>query len=242
MIRSGVALAGVDGCKAGWIAAIVLPGATIETKVFSSFAEILGSVPADAIIAVDMPIGLPETSKAGGRGPERAVRSLLGPRQSSVFAIPSRRAVRAGDYREACAIALETSDPPRKVSKQAFNLFPKIREIDDLVTPQLCSRLHEVHPEVAFWRLNGERPMSLPKKVKGRVNKAGMVERMQLLEVHGIPASVTGAKPPRGAAQDDLLDACACLAIAERLARGVAMPFPDPAGRTAEGITVAIWA
>ena len=236
------ALAGIDGCRAGWIAVISLPGQLPFARVFARFAQILEALPEDAVLAVDMPIGLTESVTAGGRGPEQSVRRLLGERQSSVFSIPSRAAVWASDYREACRISLETSNPPRKVSKQAFNLFPKIREIDDLVTPQLCSRLHEVHPEVAFWRLNGEKPMNLPKKIKGKINPAGMAERMRLLEAHGIPAGLTMSAPPRGAAQDDLLDACACLAIAERLARGVAVPFPDPPGKTVTGIPVAIWA
>jgi len=33
----------------------------------------------------------------------------------------------------ACAAALATSDPPRKVSKQCFHIFPRIREIDALL-------------------------------------------------------------------------------------------------------------
>ena len=235
-------LVGIDGCRAGWIAVISFPEQSPFVKVFADFASILAALPDDAILAVDMPVGLPDFVRAGGRGPEQAVRPLLGERQSSVFSIPSRAAVRASDYGQACALSLETSDPPRKVSRQAFNLFPKIREIDDLITGDLSRRLFEVHPEVAFWRLNGERAMRLPKKIKGKVNPDGMQERMRLLETHGIWEGLLDAKPPRGAAQDDLLDACACLAIASRIARGIARPFPDPPAIDPNGITIAIWA
>ena len=72
-----------------------------------------------------------------------------------------------------------TSDPPRGVSIQAFGIFSKIREIDTLLIarPELRKRIFELHPEVAFARLNGETPMSLPKKIAGKVNTAGMEER-----------------------------------------------------------------
>jgi predicted RNase H-like nuclease len=83
---------------------------------------------------------------------------LLGARQSSVFSVPSRAALEAGDYREACGIALATSDPPRKVSRQLFMLVPKIREVDTWLHDHMADagRVFEVHPEVAFlaaqWR------------------------------------------------------------------------------------------
>ncbi|TGU52611.1 DUF429 domain-containing protein, partial [Mesorhizobium sp. M2D.F.Ca.ET.148.01.1.1] len=84
-------------------------------------------------------------------------------------------------------IAKATSDPPRGVSIQAFGIFAKIREIDQLLIarPDLRGRVFESHPEVAFCRLNGGIAMMLPKKVKGAVNPAGMEERKALLRRHG---------------------------------------------------------
>ena len=67
-----------------------------------------------------MPIGLPARIGPGGRGPERAVRPLLGGRQSSVFPVPSREAIYAPTYRDACRVALLTSDPPRSVQVTTF--------------------------------------------------------------------------------------------------------------------------
>lgn len=163
---SDIWVAGVDGCKAGWVAVLrnlTDPEAT-QLHVFAEFARLLDFEPFLKVIAVDMPIGLPERIGAGGRGPEKSVRPKLGQRQSSVFSLPSRAAVFTEDYRDACAVALKTSEPSKSISKQAFYLFPKIREIDALMTPGLETRLYEVHPELAFWRLNGGREMSLPKK------------------------------------------------------------------------------
>lgn len=235
-------LAGVDGCRAGWFVVCGPAGAVPEIAVYPSFAEILAALPGDAVIAVDMPIGLPERIRGGGRGPEQSVRPLLGARQSSVFSIPSRSAVHAASHGEACSLALATSEPPRKVSRQAFGLFAKIREIDAVMTPALEARVFEVHPELAFWRLNGGRAMTLPKKIRGSVNPAGMAERRALLQSRGLPAGLLAGRPPAGAAADDLLDAAACFMIAARIAAGRARPFPDPPVLTERGARMAIWA
>lgn len=233
---------GVDGCKTGWLAVTIPAAGPIVPKVTvrPDFASLL---PGAAVIAVDMPIGLPERIPAGGRGPERLVRRHLGERQSSVFALPSRAAVYAQDYGEACAIALATSDPPRKVSKQAFFLFPKIREIDALMRadPALADRVFEVHPELAFWRVNGEAAMALPKKVKSEVQGSGLAERRAVLVAQGYPADFLDAVP-RGAGADDLLDAAVNALIARRLYAGTARSFPDPPLEDAFGLRVAIWA
>ena len=172
------------------------------------------------------------------------MRPLLGARQSSVFSVPSRAAIYAADYAAACAIAAATSDPPRKVSKQLFNIAPKIREVDEALraTPDAAGRVFEVHPEVAFWRLNGERALTEPKKVKSRPYEPGLALRRTLLIAAGLPAEAVHATPPRGAAADDLLDALACAAVARRIRLGVAKPFPDPPPRDAYGLPMAIWA
>ena len=186
---------GVDGCPGGWIAVWRHHGAGPSAKIFPAFAALVEAFPEDTTIAVDMPIGLPDFSRQGGRGPEALVRPLLGQRQSSVFSIPSRAAVYAetapfasvdewyAAHRRASEVAMRTSDPPRGVSIQAFAIFPKIREIDALLRGRvdLRARVIESHPEVAFTRLHDGRPMGLPKKVRGAVNLAGMEERKALL-------------------------------------------------------------
>lgn len=234
---------GVDGCPAGWVIVFrdVSGGEPPEVGLAVHFSEILAHPRAPSRIAVDMPIGLPDRTGPNGRAPERSVRPLLGARQSSVFSIPARAVVYATEYREACRIALETSDPPRKVAKQAFYLFPKMREIDQLMTPQMAERVFEVHPEAAFWRLNGGREMSQPKKVKSRPNPAGLEERIALLGRFGFERDFLTQKVGRGVGPDDLIDACVNSLIAERLYCGKADPHPDPFERDSKGLPVAIW-
>lgn len=189
-----------------------------------------------------MPIGLPDRINGPGRGPEQAIRPYLGARQSSVFSIPARAAVEADNYRGACEMALKCSDPPKKVSKQAFFLFGKIREIDRLLQDdaKLRDRIIESHPEFAFCRLNNMVPMAKPKKIRGAVNPEGVAERMELLAYHGIDRDIIAGGPPRGAAMDDLVDATVNLVMAGRHAAGLTEPFPSRPVRDRHGILIAI--
>lgn len=237
-------VAGVDGCKAGWAVVLRNLNAPADTRlqVFPDFVGLLEQTPRLSIIAVDMPIGLPDHVPAEGRGPEKAARRHLGMRQSSVFTVPSRAAVFEEDYRKVCEVALKTSEPPRKVSKQCYHLFPKIREIDAVMTPELEDRVYEVHPELAFWRLNGEHEMSLPKKIKSRANPDGLDQRRDLLVSKGLDPDFLDQRPPKGCGRDDLLDAAANSLITERILKGKAAPFPKDFKRDGRGLRMAIWA
>jgi len=242
-------VAGVDGCPAGWMVAFARPNdgegrAEVRLRILPRFADVLSAHEAPAVIAVDIPIGLPKQAGRGGRAAENTVRPLLGARQSSVFSVPSRAALDHSDYREACASALATSQPPRKISKQLFNIAPKIREVNACLRaePAAAGRVFEVHPELAFWRLNGGRALEEPKKVKSRCYEPGLALRRRLLVAAGLAAAVVHSEPPRGSGPDDLLDALACATIARRIHAGAARPFPDPPERDAFGLAMAIWA
>jgi pyridoxine kinase len=241
--RSETVLVGVDGCKAGWIAVILKPGETRpQVQIHERFSNLVDEAGPSATIAVDMPIGLPDRIQGSGRGPEQAIRPFLGARQSSVFSIPARAAVEAKTYGDACLLAMQCSDPAKKVSKQAFYLFGKIREIDRLLqlNSGLRDRVIECHPEFAFCRLNNMTPMATPKKIRGAVNPDGIAERVDLLARHGIDRGIFAAGPPRGAAMDDLVDASVNLVMAGRHAQGLTSPFPAEPVRDRHGILIAI--
>jgi predicted RNase H-like nuclease len=237
---------GIDGCRAGWIAAFPekIEDRLSPKPVFRLFAdlkEIMTFAAPDATIAIDMPIGLPETITGAGREAEKTVRPLLGARQSSVFSIPSRSAVYADNYSEACSLAAQTSHPPRKVSKQAFSIFTKIRELDRLLRSGVTQSFHEVHPEFALFRLNGGVPLKTPKKIKSRVNDAGIEERIKILVETGFSREDLRKAPGKGWALDDQIDAVACLVTAFRINVGSASAFPRDFSRDAHGLPIAIW-
>lgn len=226
---------GADGCKGGFVSAR-REGAGIVFAVHGSFAGLAASLPPDAVLALDMPIGLPDRIGPGGRGPEVLVRRLLKGRSSSVFSMVSRRAVEAdAGHGETCRIARATSDPPRGISLQGYNILPKVREVDRALRadPGLAARVHETHPETALCVIAGA-PVAESKKTA-----AGRAVRRALLSAHGIqlPDPV-----PRfaGAAADDVIDAAICLMVAERIASGAARSFPETPERDRFGLPVVI--
>lgn len=229
---------GVDGCPGGWACVALSDGDEPVITFQPSMEPMLAS---GDVIAIDIPMGLPERVSGPGRAAEQAVRPLLGARQSSMFSMPGRAAIYAPDYAAACAAALATSEAPRKVSRQAFLIFPKIRELDGLLTVENQGRVFECHAELAFWRLNGDRPMPTAKRARGVPARQGLAERIALLARAGI-AEGTFARLPHGVPLVDAVDAAAIALIARRCERGEAVPFPDPPGTDARGLRVAIWA
>jgi predicted RNase H-like nuclease len=84
--------------------------------------------------------------------------------------------------------------------------------------------------------------MRLPKKIKGVVNPAGMAERRAFVAASGLDPAFLAGRPPRGAGEDDLLDAAVCSLVAERVLRGEAVPHPAEDVRDGFGLRIAIWA
>lgn len=238
-------LRGVDGCKKGWIGVSVPPDGPIlaSVDVWPRFED---AAQGAAVVAIDMPIGLPDNHEGGGRMAERTARSVLDRRKSSVFSIPPRAVVSAEpdltapyveQFRKVLGFA-RGLNPAIGFSIQAFGIFPKIREVDQalLRSSDLRSCVFETHPEIAFWQLNARRAMRF-----GKSKPEGIRERRDLLERHGFAAAFLDGPIPRGAKRDDFLDACVCALVARRLHAGLAQSFPDPPGRDAHGLPVAIW-
>jgi predicted RNase H-like nuclease len=170
--QSRLWVAGVDGCRGGWVAFHV-DTRTRKTQVeVVDLKSLLCNRPSDlAILAIDMPIGLLD----GPRPCDCAARKFLGsPRCSSVFAAPCRAALTSSSH----AMASETnhSATGKGLSIQAWAIAPKIKEIDDLLEPQQQSWVFEVHPEVSFWRMNGRKSMALSKS-----RQTGRQERRSIL-------------------------------------------------------------
>lgn len=237
-------IAGLDGCRGAW-AGVLLDlddPARHRSALFPTVAACLDGPEAPLSVGIDVPIGLPECVAGGGRAADIAARAVLGATgRSSVFPVPPRAAIEAGDYAAAKILSRVGSDPPFAPSIQCFNIFRYIREADWLLRarPELIPRLHEVHPEVAFRRLNGGSPLGAGKK--GPQRQAGLAERRGLLVRAGLPEALVASDRPRGVGADDHLDAMAALVVARDILRGTAVPLPDPPGRDGHGLPVAIW-
>ena len=212
-----VPVAGVDGCRAGWI--VVHAG---HASVDRDFAAVLDRLPDDTVVAVDIPIGLADEHLPGGREVDRAARVALGGKHSSVFSAPPR-----------CALGARTLSDARRcgarLTLQTLNLLPRIEDVDGVMTPELQSRVFEVHPELSFAAMAGGPPVLTPKR-----SAAGSEERRALLRRVGVCVP----ERPAGAALDDLLDACALTWSACRVADGTASHVPDPPARDARGLSM----
>ncbi len=195
---------GIDGCKNGWFY-FRFDGDTGTFGVSPTIAPILDALPVDACALVDMPIGLRARGKKE-RECDRAARDMLGPRRSSVFAAPVRPILKAKDYQAALAQSRRLTG--RGLSKQSWNLVPKIRELDELLKarPELARQVFEAHPEVLFTGLAGG-PMSAKKATRD-----GFTERMTILSIlhpdaETLIASAFLAHGGFEAARDDVVDA-----------------------------------
>ncbi|MCK6452240.1 MAG: DUF429 domain-containing protein [Alphaproteobacteria bacterium] len=184
-----------------------------------------------AMVAVDMPIGLPES---GRRGCDMAARALLPPdRRASVFLDFRRKLLSFSDY--AGAIAWAKADG-KGFSKQAWNILPRIADIDSWITPARQARVRECHPELVFLRMNAFRPLP-PKRTP-----AGQDLRRLLLRRRGFAGldALARALPARRAALDDLYDAAALALAAERFAKGEGSCVGEGL-RDARGLRMEIW-
>ncbi|MCH8120708.1 MAG: DUF429 domain-containing protein [Planctomycetes bacterium] len=230
-------VAGVDGCKAGWLCvAKDLDTGLITSDVFSDAQLLLQQEPEPSIIAVDIPIGLTEI---GARQCDVAVRKLLGPRRSSVFPAPIRPALQSKTRQHADEIRRKIEG--KGVSAQSFAIFKKVLEFDKILStrPHLQDRVKEIHPEVCFWAWNNKRAMSYNKK-----SSVGRAERHELVVKHfGVEAvEETRAKYlVKCVSHDDIYDAFAALWTAERIFDGKAGVIPDPSPCDAMGLNMEMW-
>ncbi len=178
-----------------------------------------------------MPIGLLDTPRPG-RACEGQARRLLPGKTSSVFPTPCRPALACTTYARANAVSKKLG---AGLTQQAFHLFPKMREIDELLrTDRKLRRIvFEAHPELAFARLNGGEPV-LSKKRKPE----GYAERRRLLARHGFKTKI---KTLPGAARDDILDAIAVCRTATLIAAGTATRLGPATARDRHDLPMNIW-
>ncbi|MEO8264542.1 MAG: DUF429 domain-containing protein [Ilumatobacteraceae bacterium] len=207
-------IAGIDGCRAGWIVATARGVVVVPTLHLERFT----------LVGIDMPMGLID-------GPPRAcdleARRFLGRAGSSVFPAPPRAALQHAEYH--AALAASRAATGRGISKQTFNIMAKVAELDALIQRSDQHRIIEVHPECAFRMLNGGAPLPSKKTADGRRL------RRQLLAPHlDVPS-----RAPAGAGADDLLDAYAVLWSTLRYRRGEHRVFGD-GQRDARGIEMRI--
>ncbi len=148
---------GGDACRGGWVGVALGHGVT-HAYVAANIADLADRTRRDGsvdVVAVDMPIGLPDR---GRRQADILARAAVGPRRSSVFMTPVQAAMVAADHASAVVLNRER---PGEGPLQAFSLMPKMLQVQQWVW-ETSLRVVEVHPEGSFTKLAGK-PIDLRK-------------------------------------------------------------------------------
>jgi hypothetical protein len=141
---------GVDACKSGWIG-IALSEGMISAHSAAGIVDLVGEAgsggPLD-VIAIDIPIGLPDT---GRRQADVLARKAIGPLWPSAFMTPVRPAMEEPDYVTAAGLSRRLAR--EGIPRQAFALQSKVLQVDRV--RQAPHRVVEVHSAASFAQLAG---------------------------------------------------------------------------------------
>ncbi len=205
--------AGIDGCKKGWLMVKHEQG-EFSYGVYENMEDLAHDNPDLARAFIDIPIGL--SSKGFMRTIDAAIRRELPGRSSTVFNPPCREALQFDDYEKAKKENIRIEG--KGISKQAFFISKKIREVDDFLSKKNESiSFFESHPELCFKYLNPAKKVLLSKKSTAE----GAEERLTILKqydrnISSLYREILHNTKRSNVKKDDILDAI-CLCIANRL-------------------------
>lgn len=237
-MTSTLKTAGIDGCKAGWLA-ISLDRGHASYNLLRTSEELRDYLTENDCTFIDVPIGLCEDKPV--RMCDFLLRRVLGSSySSSVFGPPVRAAFLVNDYKTACDI--NEAKAGKRFSKQAWNIMPKIRQVDDILqeNASLVSSVHESHPELLFKKLNrgGE---ALPKK---RTDE-GFERRFTLLKradkrIEHLYTGIRTEFLKKEVKDDDILDAFILAIMSAQTPHRPIRTLPLPPEIDGKGIPMAI--
>ena len=230
---------GIDGCRNGWIAAVLDYG-NLRIERYETILDIMREFPTADAYLIDMAIGLPECIEEAKKRPDKTARKELGKHGSTVFPIPCRQAIMV-DPNDPQAVVkmreLNRSVLEKSLSAQSINIIPKIRELDEFLDEhrEYKNVLCESHPELCFTRLNGRALMMKKKTVEG------LEERRRILEKYlknGMMDGIQVRAKELRCMPDDIMDAV-CLAVSAALkAHGMCETIPEEPETDVRGLVM----
>jgi predicted RNase H-like nuclease len=222
-----MAAAGIDGCKNGWVIVSEANGGQVALDVAPDFQSVLDRK--YDLVLVDIPIGLLDS---GTRLADREARRLLKRRACCVFTAPLRPMLNCADYSEARKLRLQIEG--KSLTRQAWAIVPKIKEVDAILTPETQSRIREGHPEVSFAHMNGGKALANSKHTA-----SGRRDRISLLTVH-FP-DIASLVQTHSRIAEDVIDAGAMLWSAQRIHNKRAAALPGDSPVDSRGLLMQIW-
>lgn len=191
---------------------------------YSTFLEIVNERPAFSVIVVNAPIGYLDTETVVARTCDREARDLVGRRGSAVHNAPNR-AILAGDA------------PWNEVGLDAISatFLPQYKEVAAEMSPFRQRVIFEGHPELSFFQLRKDTPLSRSKRIE-----AGRDERRDVLEdkIPGIERVLDA--PPDDVPVKHVFDASALLWTARRVFGHAARRIPVDGEWDSEGLRMEI--
>ena len=227
-----VPVLGVDASRTGWVGVLLSPArpaGVLAAATIGALVELARESADVAVVAIDIPIGLPDS---GVRAADTLARLELPGKGSSVFTALTRAAYDAESYAAARDANLAVTGGTRSASAQAYALRARILDVDGWLRTRPAVDVIEVHPELSFARMAGG-PLLARKS-----DPEGARARRDALTAAGLtpPAWFRGS----GFDEDDLLDACAAAWTAVRHSRGESDSLPAQPEVFSDGIPAAI--
>ena len=212
---------GIDGCKAGWITAKILENKSISFQIIENLNDSHLKEGNLSHIGIDIPLQL---SHSGKRLAEIEARALLRNRACTIFSPPTLNALRAKNYIDACDVNFKECG--KRISKQSWNLFPKIKEAQEFLVNNSISKLRvfEVHPELSFMAMNGMSLINASKKTD-----IGREIRIKLVQKFFPRFSFEAVRNKYKKSQvldDDILDSISVLWSTQRIVDNIAIFLP----------------
>jgi predicted RNase H-like nuclease len=216
-------VAAVTPCPGGWlVASAKLHAATFapeEPRVLAKFTEVFEERPQFEVIALNAPIGYPD-SPMEGRTCDRVARKLLGRRAMTIRNAPTRETVESG------LVRLD-----ERLDAVGLVLLPRYAEVAAEMLPYRQRTVYEAHPELSFYVINSDAPLK-----RSKHTEEGVAERRVLLEkrIPGIrrvlECELDGVPTPH------LYDVSALLWTARRIFAKAATRIPEHPEWDSEGL------
>ena len=235
-------IAGVDGCHFGWVVASRIDENMPEIQLFENFQSVLEKYRDYDVIVVDMPIGLASSKEnIERREADIEAKKILSEtgRGGSVFFPPTKEVIddlpiqklvyNDDNYKEACRISKEKTG--RKISRQAFGLLKKIKEITEIADKddKVMKNVLEFHPEITWYLTCGMRNLSYKKTKEGFQQRHSCLCSSLKIDSKDLSCLIDTTRENRcnDVAKDDIIDALSGLIVAKRIFDKDSKIIPD---------------
>jgi predicted RNase H-like nuclease len=237
-------LAGVDGCKRGWIIAMAQSWPfhePLRIEFCLDFNAVLEATQTCQVVAVDIPIGLPDDSDI--RDCDLGAQKALSNKRSSVFLTPPRSCLEAKDPMEFQRMHKKTRG--KGAGLPVWGIVPKMLEVNRLMEklvaddPAVQDRIIEFHPELTWQCLAGSTKLSSKRCAEGVLQRISLLEHLTQGWLPPFPQKISG-----NPAIDDVLDAIVGISAAQNFLGRTELARRYPTGeprRNSNGLRMEIW-